>query len=379
MQSREINQFNDEKKASESSNRSDVGKKGQTHEDRCSYYDRFLKPLKSLALGTMMLTAGMSGAEARLEPSGSALQSKESHDNITGLLPTFHQTEFNNLSHPTALEFNPYTYKVTPELLDHLRNVGVKNPEQFIQNIQKREQRQKDRWLVKNAPENPDVLEGLRELFKEIPDKESKDTPQPTTEIHQDKGKGKESLSSNKEKMASLRVLMEKAKIDLEVMGRARKLLAEVKGKESSEQAHRKLLSSCFQWGIPNEVTAIGISDGDGTAIQVTYNLNTINTCKGTISNIAFQATETIVCPAGCAESLMTKTPEISGLPSSIAQGQTSTGTRYETIACTRIDANGAKTPTVPTSMSTVVYPTGTQGDSSFLQGMPESFNVYPS
>ena len=80
-----------------------------------------------------LLAAGMSGVEARPEPSGSALQSK-GHDNTTGL----HPQEFNNLSHPTDLEFNPYTYKVTPELLDYLSKF-VKNPEKFVQNFQKRD------------------------------------------------------------------------------------------------------------------------------------------------------------------------------------------------------------------------------------------------
>jgi hypothetical protein len=209
------------------------------------------------------------------------------------------------------------------------------------------------------------------------------------TETHQgDQNKGIEQhLTPNKEQMAAMRAWMEKVKANPdnpEVQRQGKQLLAEIKGEQStepeksSEQDRRKLQSSCFQWGIPNEVTAIGFSDGVGTAISVTYNLNTINTCTDTISNVAFSATETITCPAGCVESLITNTPEISGLPSSIAQGQTSTGARYDTIACIQVDANGAQTPTVPTSMSTVVYPTGTQGDYSFLQGMPVSFNVYP-
>ena len=113
----------------------------------------------------------MSGVEARPEPSGSALQ-RQGHDNTTGL----HPQEFNNLSHPTALEFNPYTYKVTPELLDHLRKVGVPDPEQHIRNVQQREQRQKMRQLAEKARENPEVLESVRKLFEEMPGKESSET-----------------------------------------------------------------------------------------------------------------------------------------------------------------------------------------------------------
>jgi triacylglycerol esterase/lipase EstA (alpha/beta hydrolase family) len=168
-------QYDDAKKASGSSNRRDVKKNNESSEDRMNRYDWFLKPLKSLAIGTMMLTAGMGGVEARPEAPSSALQRKE-HDNTTDLPPAFHQQEFNNLSHPTALEFNPH--KVTPELLDHLSKFA-KNPENFAQNvqkrdnhqiIQKRQQRQEMRRLVEKAREHPEVLESLKKLFEEVPE-----------------------------------------------------------------------------------------------------------------------------------------------------------------------------------------------------------------
>ncbi len=139
-----------QKKASDSSN---LENKNTTHTDRCWNFKRFLTPL---AVGTMALTARMNGVEAQPAPD-SALQRKG--DNTTGLIPAFNQQEFNN---STAMEFNPYTYKVTPELIDHLRKVGVKNPEQFIQNArqleqnfqqreQKQGQRQKMRLLAEKA------------------------------------------------------------------------------------------------------------------------------------------------------------------------------------------------------------------------------------
>ena len=126
----------------------------------------------------MTLTAGMDSVEARPTPD-SALQRKG--DNTTSVIP-FNQQEFNNLSHPTAMEFNPYTYKVTPELLDHLGKF-VKDPKKFIQDtqkqydpqsIQKREQRQEQRQqLAKKAQE---ALKSVRKLFEEIPGKESSET-----------------------------------------------------------------------------------------------------------------------------------------------------------------------------------------------------------
>ena len=162
-----------QKKAPEVGNQSKLEKKSETSEQRLWRNTRFLK---SLAIGTTLLAAGMSGVEARPEPSGSALQSK-GNDNTTGL----HPQEFNNLSHPTALEFNPYTYKVTPELLDHLRKVGVPDPEQHIRNVQQQEQNinkreQRMRRLAEKARENPDVLESVRKLFEEMPGKESSET-----------------------------------------------------------------------------------------------------------------------------------------------------------------------------------------------------------
>ncbi len=162
-----------QKKAPEVGNQSKLEKKSETSEQRLWRNTWFLK---SLAIGTTLLAAGMSGVEARPEPSGSALQSK-GNDNTTGL----HPQEFNNLSHPTALEFNPYTYKVTPELLDHLRKVGVPDPEQHIRNVQQQEQNinkreQRMRRLAEKARENPDVLESVRKLFEEMPGKESSET-----------------------------------------------------------------------------------------------------------------------------------------------------------------------------------------------------------
>jgi pimeloyl-ACP methyl ester carboxylesterase len=272
MQSREIRQYDNAKKASGSSNRSDIGKKYQTHEDRCSYYDRFLQSYEkgggpqiekksqleianhdesgksswhdwvgqvrdkvsgmvsslwenksALLLGAMLASARGISVEGRPVRGGTALRLLDSN-NATNL-PSLGWEGFNNFSHPTALAFNPN--KVTPELLDHLSKF-MKNPEQLIQNMQQREQKQKNRWLAKKAQENPDVLESLRKLFEEMPGKESGETPQSSMEIHQgEQDKGKELIKLEEVKMASLQARKEEVKANRKVLERVVNLLAE--------------------------------------------------------------------------------------------------------------------------------------------------------
>ena len=77
MESRNVKRNADAKKASEAGNQSKLEKKTETSEQRLRRNTRLLK---SLAIGTTLLAAGMSGVEARPEPSGLALQSK-GHDN----------------------------------------------------------------------------------------------------------------------------------------------------------------------------------------------------------------------------------------------------------------------------------------------------------
>src|SRR5271157_4296036 len=145
---------------------------GQMH-DKVSRMVSSLRENKSaLLLGVMLASARGINVEGRPVRGGTALRLLDS--NNTTNLPSLGWEGFNNLSHPTALEFNPN--KVTPELLDHLRKVGVPDPEQHIRNIQQREQRQNMRQLAEKARENPEVLESVRNLFEEMPEKESSET-----------------------------------------------------------------------------------------------------------------------------------------------------------------------------------------------------------
>jgi hypothetical protein len=289
------------KKPSGSSNRSDVKKKNITHEDRCRDFKRNLTPLKAFGIGAMMLTAGMSGAEARPEPPGSALQRKD-HYNTTDLPPTFNQQKFNNLSHSTALEFDPKA--VTPELLEHLSKF-MKNPEKFIQDnqkrdhpqsIQKREQRQMMRRLAEKARENPEVLESLRNLFEEMP------------------------------------------------------------GKESSKTDRRRLDAppnfQCLDVSASRIATegTVPVTDPPGTGYQAILEPYLTNNCGETITNTEFTITSIVGCPDGSSN---TQTRTIAGL-ASINDGQTLENgiSEVENGACIE-KTNGVPVVTVlPTSFT---------------------------
>ena len=155
----------------------------------------------------------------------------------------------------------------------------------------------------------------------------------------------------------------------------ARKVLETVKD-------HRKLVYgpdvTCLQWGFPNSVTglAVGVAGG-GTALSVDYNLNALNNCPTPISSVEFVGTEMISCPSGCAQASFTRNVDFPGLPSSITQGAMSAGKSHENIACWRVDANGAQTPTVPNGMGASVYLLGQQ-DGTLTQTLPQSFNIFP-
>ncbi len=214
MPPKEIKQYNDAKKASDSDNRSDVGEKYQTHEDRCWNFKRFLTPL---ALGAMTLTAGMT--EARLEPSGSALQRK-GYDNITGLTHAFNQTEFNNPSRETAL-------------YNSLRDLGMTD-EQILkiqQQDQQLKQKHEERQLAKKAIKNSDDhLDGLSKLFEEESSEVkgsaenrqlSEQVSQSTKEVHQgEQNKGKELLKPEEKQIASLRTRKEVVKANRKLLER---------------------------------------------------------------------------------------------------------------------------------------------------------------
>jgi hypothetical protein len=331
-----------QKKASDSLNCSDLVPKYQTHEDRCWNFKRFLTPL---ALGTMTLAARMGGVEARPEAPSSALQRKE-HDNTTNLPPAFHQQEFNNLSHPTALEFNPH--KVTPELLDHLSKF-VKNPEKFAQNVQKRDhpqsiqkrgQRQRIRRLVEKAREHPEVLESLKKLFEEVPEQNHRKLlaeSRPPSE----QDKGTEHLTPEK--------------IDQEVL----------------ENTKRKLYEECLQWlsvkGVLGSTTIVdGPLSGEGTTVELS--LQADNNCGGTVDNVQFNAGITYTCPSECKPGNGGSVGEVggqevveNGAPSTIENGQLSQAQLITAAFCQQVDSNGDVTAILPpSSVSALVTTLGT-------------------
>jgi ASC-1-like (ASCH) protein len=145
----------------------------------------------------------------------SSLQSFAGSDNITGLSPAFNQTEFNNLSHPTAMEFNPY--KVTPELLDHLRKAGVPDPEQHIRNVQQ------GRYEHETSLYGPKEARGIplkKKVRVRLPDSRSRkiapggEISQSTRKIQgeQDKGKEAEPLNLGKEDIDTLQSFLDALK-----------------------------------------------------------------------------------------------------------------------------------------------------------------------
>jgi len=135
---------------------------------------------------------------------------------------------------------------------------------------------------------------------------------------------------------------------------------------------------TCLQWGFPNSVTGIPVNvAGGGTALSVDYNLNAMNNCPTPISNVEFVGTEMMSCPVGCAEASIQQPAEFFGVPSTIAQGKTSAGKSHHYTKCDKVDASGAKTPTMPTRMSTSVYLLGQQ-DGTLTQTLPQTFNIYP-
>ncbi len=184
----------------------------------------------ALLLGVMLASARGINVEGRPVRGGTALRLLDSN-NATSPHPLVEWKGFNNRSHPMALEFNPN--KVTPELLAYLSKF-VKDPEQFIQNvqkrdhpqsIQKREQRRDQRQqLAENAQKALEDLRTLFEGFEEMPGKKSKETPQSTMETHQgEQDKGNEHLKLEEVKMASLQARKEEVKVNREVLERVRK------------------------------------------------------------------------------------------------------------------------------------------------------------
>ena len=172
-------------------------KSSRKSQDCSSYYDRMKNGLGIAAAGAWkaaeaalkVTTAGLAiqgvsglGEAHMLSTSNTSdtAMARTDGGNATALRPAFNQQEFNNLSHPKALEFNPR--EVALGSLNLLSKAGVRNPKKFIQDTQKqydhqsihkREQRQE---LAKKAQE---ALKSVSKLFEEKPGKESRETNRP--------------------------------------------------------------------------------------------------------------------------------------------------------------------------------------------------------
>ena len=176
MPFRETRRNTDAEKASEVGKQSKAEKKSETSEQRLWRYTRLFK---SSLIGTMMLTAGMGGA---LADQSRSLQTLSGSDNATDLPPALDRKEFNTLSHWTALEFDPG--RVTPEVVEHFKKLGVQDPEQLIRNVQ-------------------------QGTYDEEASSEQEEYSKHT---------GRDPLSSNREKIDTLRSLMDKLKEDPEAL-----------------------------------------------------------------------------------------------------------------------------------------------------------------
>jgi hypothetical protein len=327
MLSRETKQYNDAKKSSDSFNRSDVGKKHQTHEDRCNYYDRFLRfydkgerpqveeksqlevltheksrtslvpdwagqvrdkvsrmvsflweKKSALLLGAMLASAGGLGvAEGRSLRNSTALRHLDS-SNATGLPPALGWEGFNHPSNQTARsEVDPS--RITPEFLHHLKeNLGVSDPERFIQKAFKQNER--------------------RHLTEQ----------------------------------------------------------------ESNEPKRRKLDEVCLQWlegtkAISLGATPIEVNGVTGQAFAAEYDLQVDNMCGETVNNVFFTVTQEYACTTGCQPAgggLGEKMTAVAGNPSTIENGQLSQGQAFSYVYCEQVDSNGQATELVPPATITV-------------------------
>jgi hypothetical protein len=243
---------------------------------------------KVVGLGALALVGG---ARADTPPSTDLALRENGNGNDKTM--ALHPSSEGALSRPQR-EFNPDN--VTPEVL---KQMGVKNPEQFIRNVQKLEQnlqqreqkrvqRQEMRRIVEEAQKNPEVLKSLRKLFEEMPGKKScevkgsAENRQPSEQVSQST---KETHQQEQGKTAKWQALMDTIKAHPE----ARKLLASKEASPpsseiaptSSKDVHTQGSSvPCLQWNLDtSRVTGTPIPVSDGTALQVVYSLHVQNIC----------------------------------------------------------------------------------------------------
>jgi hypothetical protein len=282
---------------------------------------------------------------------------------------------FNNLS-PEATQYNA------------LRERGMKDEQilEVLQQDQPIKQKHEERQFAKKALENSDDhLDGLSKLFEEIPGKESSETN------HKKFGEGTKQLTSD-EKIATARAVAEEASKIADRVTQvlaARRLLLEQKSiaeapaeapqtsaeapQKSYETEQKDVGEPCLLSGPPpfNPPTTVTIGEMTDEEVLINYNLHTINSCKGTISNMEFKNTILYGCPAGCAEGSGTYQNEFLAYPRSIGLGDWSSSETTLGLSCKT--NSGDDVP--PTSATVIVQPAGTNNGQEVL-GQVSTFTI---
>jgi hypothetical protein len=281
---------------------------------------------------------GIRGVEGSSSPgAGTELQVHRVDGNTTAMHPYAEKGQARQ-----EHAFNPDN--VTPEVLEHFKKLGVKDPEQFIRNVQT-----------------------ARKQLAEMPWKKSSETN------HKKFDEETEHLTSD-EKIATVRAAAEEASKIADRVTQvlaARQLLSEQKSiaeapQGNSAEAPQKSIAEAPQKSNETEQKDAGILCLDGSATKVGYtlteesltiiaDLSTVNTCDNTISNVYFKQNAQITCPADC-------TPQaidgwlLPGTPSSIGFAGTSTAGNIDAVSCTTSDGNNV----APTKVILEVQPIGT-------------------
>lgn len=220
------------------------------------------------------------------------MTSGEGSDKATGL---FNQTEFNNFSYPTALEFNPN--KMLQADRDHLSKLGVTDKD--IQDAQQ------GRYENETSLSGPKEARGFRVKKVRVDIRSRKmttsaETSQSTKEPHQgEQDKGIEHPASYEEQIANLRAAMEELKANRnpnpELTERARKLLAESQqpSEQETRQARRRLDTpdnQCLDISqtqiSANSTRAVANPDGYGLELDIQGVLQ--NNCGSQVSDVHY-------------------------------------------------------------------------------------------
>jgi hypothetical protein len=260
---------------------------------------------------------------ARADTPGTALVPRDG-GNATDLSPVPGLRDHYGLQGQTPLlEFNPN--RITPELLEHLSKF-VEDPELHIRNVQ----------------------QGIYE-------DETSSEPQEGQE-----NKGKEHLSSNEEKLATLKAVAEKAGKNPELADRVRKLLE--KKRQLSESERRRLdnppipVSNPVCLDVSNsqaQVTVEPVNPLDnpvpGAETRVDFFLNVRNGCPVVADTVAYDLTVTATCTEGLPPTA-TRTAKIAADPSTVGIGENSgmRGPQSMIARCTTYDEYGQPIASAP-------------------------------